>query len=201
MKAFFRVASAVFLLGITPFSFAQGEITTSAEPTEYCMPETTIRGDFSNVVIDHNLIVPPADQFKRADIYVGARFKSRPNELWLLSGLTWRKIVTESDLANSAANTFEALPLIVPITVTYEPMDVSPDRGDLEILVGYGFRSATDSNLVSYNEMLQSERYSVLWEALGSFYTPDLGIRNPRARICLKTSEVNKRVQGSQVDI
>ncbi|HTQ99905.1 MAG TPA: hypothetical protein VMH83_07940 [Candidatus Acidoferrum sp.] len=192
-------ALSVYLLSVMLSSVASAaETTTSAAPTDYCFHETTVRGSYSNLVIDHNLIIPPADQAKPADIYVGARFKSKPNELWLLSGITWRKINTNNDLLSSNALAFQALPLVVPVTITYAPMDVSPYRGDIEIWVGYGFRSATDSNLVSYAEMLQSNRYSEVWEALTSFYTPDLGLRNPTAIICLKTSEVNKTVLASQ---
>jgi hypothetical protein len=175
------------------------EITTSAVPTEYCIPQTFVRGDHDALVIDHNLIIPAEDQFRKADIYVGARFKSRPGELWLLSGIRWRRIETEADLHNAAANAFEELPLVVPVTVFYKPTDVSAAIGDGQIWVGYGFRSVTQQSEASFAEMQASKRYRLLWESPEPPYTPALGLRDPYARLCIETSKVARRVLVSSV--
>ena len=166
------------------------ETTTSSAPTQYCVQQTSVRGSFENLVIDHHLIIPPDDHFKSADVFVGARFKSRPNELWLLSGIRWRKIESAADITNAEYRHFSELPLVVPISVFYEPMDVSAAIGDGEIWVGYGLRSATETTQKSFEDMKAHQRYSLLWEARPAPNTPASGIRNASATLCIETTEV-----------
>ena len=61
------------------------EVIQSSEPTDYCITQTLIRGDYQNLIIDHNLIIPEEDHLKAADIFVAARLKSDPESFcWLL---------------------------------------------------------------------------------------------------------------------
>lgn len=170
------------------------ETTESAGATTYCVPQTLVRGGYDNLMIDHNMIIPAADHSKRGDIYVGARLKSDPEALWLLSGITWRRIESAEDLSNAQYQGFNQLPLVVPVSVFYSPFDASALVGDVEIWIGYGLRSATGSAADSYHEMTSNERYELLWQALPPPYIPTSGVSSPYAILCLETSSVEKRV-------
>ncbi len=171
------------------------ETTESGAPTTYCVSQTLIRGGYENLVIDHNMIVPAIDHAKVGDIFVGARLKSQPDALWLLSGITWRKIESSSDLPNSQYQHYDELPLVAPISIFNSPMDLRANIGDIEIWVGYGLRSVTEPAEVSFNEMANSARYELLWESLPLPYLPLNGIHSPLANICLETTKVMKIIK------
>ncbi len=176
------------------------EVTESGEITEYCMPQTSVRGGYENLIIDHNMIIPATDQFKRADVFVAARLKSDPDALWLLSsGSNWKSIGGSADLPRSQYQSYAQLPLVVPVPIFHSPFDVTGMMGDVEIWTGYGFRSETDSAIESFNEMVSANRYEILWEApaqLSPF--PELGLRVPYSQICLETSVVKRTIVTAQ---
>lgn len=188
----------------TGFNFSLAneiETTESADTTTFCLPQTQVRGGFENLVIDHNKIIPADDHFKSGDIFVGARLKSDPESLWLLSGITWRRINNVDDLHRSQYQYFEQLPMVVPISVFNSPFDARGLIGDVEVWIGYGLRSVTESAIVSFNEMTMSGRHQLLWEALPSPYLPASGIHNGFADICLETTRVRKISQTVQLPI
>lgn len=174
------------------------ETIESAAPTTYCVPQTQVRGGYENLLIDHNMIIPPADHSKIGDIFVGARLKSQPEVLWLLKGITWQQITSTADLRNSQHRHFDQLPLVVPVSIFYTPIDVSQFVGDVEIWVGYGLRSATETAEDSFNEMATSERYELLWQALPPPYGPASGANAPYATLCLETKLVKKILLTAQ---
>lgn len=177
------------------------ETIDSVEPTTYCVPQTLVRGGYQNLVIDHNMIIPPADHSKKGDIFVGARLKSQPEVLWLLKGISWQQITSSADLRNAQHLSFEHFPLLIPVSIFYTPTDVSQFVGDLEIWIGYGLRSATESAEDAFNEMTASERYEILWRALPSPYSPQSGVHSPSASLCLETTTVKKTILTAKTAI
>lgn len=174
------------------------ETIESAAPTTYCVSQTLVRGGYENLVIDHNMIIPPADHSKTGDVFVGARLKSQPEVLWLLKGITWQQITSTSDLRNSQHQHFDQLPLVAPVTIFYSPTDVSGLVGDVEIWIGYGLRSATESAEDAFNEMTASQRYELLWQSLPLPYSPSSGVASPYASLCLETTTVKKTILTAQ---
>ena len=178
------------------YSLAQAtEVTESSEITEYCIPQTSVRGGYEDLMIDHNMIIPPSDHFKRADVFIAARLKSDPNALWLLSGITWKSIESAADLPRAQYKSYAQLPLVVPVSVFNSPFDVTGMMGDVELWTGYGFRSESESTVESFNEMVAASRFEILWEApsqLSPF--PELGLRGPYSQICMETSVVKKTI-------
>lgn len=172
-----------------------------AEPTEYCVAQTSVRGDFDNLVIDHQLIISPEHINQTGDVFVGARLKSQPETSWLLAGITWRRIDTGDDLNNSQYQRYDQLPLLVPISILNNPVDIREFIGDLEIWIGYGFRSVTDATSVSFKEMESSGRYELLWSALPPPYRPYSGLSNPNASLCLESTMLSKTVRTVQIPI
>lgn len=185
-----------------PFSYADiTETIESAEPADYCIPQTLVRGGFENLIIDHNMIIPPMDHARSGDIFVGARLKSQPDTYWLLSGITWRKIEEFDDLLNSQYQHFDQLPFVVPISLFNSPINLSEVIGDLEIWVGYGLRSAAESTTDSFNEMNLNERYELLWVALPPPSSPATGVINLSSDICVETTKVRKITRTVSVGV
>lgn len=183
------------MVGVTAACADIKETFTSAGSTEYCVPQTFVRGSYDNLVIDYNLIVAEDHHFETGDVFVGARFKSRPEELWLLRGITWRRITQDEDLSNSSHKNFEELPLIVPVTVFYRPTDISAAIDDGEIWVGYGLRDFGENARVAFDEMVASQRYHRVWQAPPANYEPTAGVDPELSGIlCIKTEEVEKTI-------
>lgn len=177
------------------------ETIESTEPTSYCVAQTEVRGEYESLVINHNMIIPPVDHFKVGDIFVGARLKSQPDALWLLTGVAWRKINNTVDLRNSHYKHFEQLPMVAPVSIFNNPIDLTGVVGDAQIWVGYGLRSVTESAVESFNEMTMSGRYELLWEALPSPYKPASGVGSPYASICFEITAIRKIVHAVGVSV
>ncbi|MDR0779554.1 MAG: hypothetical protein LBF16_02520 [Pseudomonadales bacterium] len=185
------IASAEDFPGIGPTTTT----ITSAESSYYCFPQTSVRGNYDSLIIDHNVIIPPEDQSKSGTIFVGARFKSKPGDLWLLHpSYEWRKVNSDADLASAMYYSFEKLPLVVPISVFYGPADIRAAIGDGEIWVGYGLGSFADqTSKAAFDDMTKNQRYSLLWEAPPSLtYMPQSGLSNSLSRLCFNVNEVLK---------
>ncbi len=177
------------------------ETTTSSALTTYCVPQTQVRGNYENLVIDHNIVIPAVDHFKSGDIFVGARLKSRPDELWLLTGIAWKKINSATDLRNAHYRNFSQLPLVAPVSIFHYPTDISEMAGDLEIWVGYGLGPVTASAEDTFNEMTMSQRYELLWASPLPPTLPVVGLRNPVADLCLETTAVNRVIKTVRVPV
>jgi hypothetical protein len=180
---------AVFcLLALSP---SWAGVTTYSQVSEYCFPQTSVRGGYNNLVIDHNLIVPSADFLQTADIYVSARLKDAPDTMWLLANNTWREIVESNDTLDAQYMSYAQLPAVVPVSVFQQPADLSAIASRIEILVGYGLRAADESTQASFDEMLLNRRYNSIWESPNNRQYPELGL-NADVNICLKTAEVDQ---------
>lgn len=194
MKHLPRLSLTLLCASIASVSFAEEvtEMFTAPSPTQYCVEQTSVRGSYSNLVIDHNLIVAPKDTLKSGDVFIGVRFQSRPGELWLLSSDGgWRKINGDADLANAQYVEYEQLPLVVPVSAFYDPTDISAAIGDGQIWVGYGLSGEAGTPQDSFAEMVESHRYNLIWEAPNSLNeAPRGGIRNIVATLCFNTSTV-----------
>ncbi|MDR0779555.1 MAG: hypothetical protein LBF16_02525 [Pseudomonadales bacterium] len=172
-------------------------ITSAADFTEtlssqYCVKQTSVRGDYANLIIDHNLTIAPEDRRKTGDIYVAARFK-KSGEWWLLGdNMQWRKANSEADLRSAARLSYAQLPPVVPVQVFYDPADIRSVAGDGEIWVGYGLRKSTESLDVSFAEMVAKQRYNLLWEAPPQNMDPELGVRIDQSTtlLCFDISDV-----------
>ncbi len=178
------------------------ETTIFPEPAEYCFPQTSLHREFTdegfNLSINYHLIVPNVDHAKAGDIFVGARFKNSPHDLWLLSGNTWRnsedKVVSWPSVYIRYDN---HLPPIVPISFSYDP-EVVEKFGDGEIWIGYGLRAESNPTREafqeSFDEMMRSQRFSLLWE-IKSGKTPFPGeLHGESSKICLKATQMERIV-------
>ncbi|MGJ8689732.1 MAG: hypothetical protein ACSHXZ_09455 [Gammaproteobacteria bacterium] len=178
------------------------ETTVFPEPAEYCFPQTSLHREFTgtgfNLRLNYHLIVPNTDLAKAGDVFVGARFKDRPNELWLLSGNTWRN--AEDKVGNWPSAYFrfdDQLRPIVPISFSYDP-EVASTYGDGEIWIGYGLRTnrnpTQEAFQESFDEMMRKQRFSLLWE-IKAANTPFPGeLHAESAQICLKATQMERTV-------
>lgn len=189
---------------------AHAQIITSDPPettifpasAEYCFPQTSLHREFTNtgfnLGLNYHLIIPNDDHDKAGDIYVGARFKSRPDELWLLSGKTWRNTEDKVVRWPTVYVRFDDhLPPIVKISLSYDPVAAST-FGDGEIWIGYGLRKNKDPTheafQESFDEMMRSQRYSLLWK-MEAGKTPFPGeLHGESASICLKATQMERTV-------
>ena len=153
------------------------------EPAEYCFNKLAVRGKADAVIVEYNLIVEPEEYFKRADIYVAATFKSKPGTVQTTNGFDWVD-VNHPILGPAPYRSFDELQPITPISVFYKPIDVRAAVGDGEIWIGYGFRSETESTKASYEEMIKSGRFKLIWKA-GHI---DAVVDGSAIKICLTTT-------------
>ncbi|MEX0739969.1 MAG: hypothetical protein WD071_11565 [Pseudohongiella sp.] len=178
------------------------ETTMFPEPAEYCFAQTSLHREYTeggfNLRLNHHLIIANENQTKAGDIFVGARFKSNPDELWLLSGNIWRNAEDTTVNWPSVYYRFDnQLPPIVRVSLSYDPAMVGAS-GDGEILIGYGLR--TESNPTpeafqeSFDEMVHSQRYSVLWEFKSEKkpFPGELHVED--STICLKATQMERTV-------
>lgn len=181
---------------------APPETTIFPEPAEYCFPQTSLHREFTeggfNLSLNYHLIIPNENHAKAGDIFVGARFKNKPNELWLLSGNIWRN--TEDKIVSWPSvyvRYDDQLPPIVPISLSYDPKIVGT-FGDGEIWIGYGLRTERNPThedfQESFDEMMRSGRFSLLWEikAEGKPYPGEL--HGESSKICLKATQMERIV-------
>lgn len=188
-KASRSIAVLVLLSNVSPALAAELlETTVFSAPAEYCVEQTSLRGTLKNTILEHHLIIPPEDHFKAGDIFVAARFKSRPDEIWLTNGVSWR-----TQNSNGPLNVYRAseqMNPVIPISVFFHPMDVSAVVGDGQIWVGYGLRSEMEDARISFNEMLTHGRYDLIWEA-GS---AGVGADGISRKICFTTTGMTTSV-------
>jgi hypothetical protein len=151
-----------------------------------------VRGWCDNLVIDHNLVISPENVLEPGNVFIGARFKSKPGELWLLSeDKGWLKINSDADLENAQYAQFDQLQLVIPVSVFYDPTDISAAIGEGEIWAGYGLRGEAGTSRESFKDMAESGRYSLVWQAPNSLSdAPKSGAISSSAILCFNTSEV-----------
>ncbi len=125
-------------------------------------------------------------------MFVGFRLKSQPDVLWLNGDSIWSK----HDITNAfsptafipAFNPVLRLQPIIPTRISRYPIDVSAFVGDGEVWVGYGLRLETETHQESFDEMLSSQRFNLVWE-IGE---PGLSSTNNFATICVSITEVTE---------
>lgn len=222
--SYFRKLSASLCFSLLYISLAQadsGSTIKLSEPGEICFPRTSLHADFDkllhaelnksiNVMLDHNLIIPKEDHFKKGLVFVGFRLKSQPDALWLLDGENWTKHnnfnsrpFTEppkpfSRFVPFATQPEERLQPLMPTNISRYPVDVSAYIGDGEIWIGYGLSSETEASQESsdipavktsqdiFDEMIDSGRFKAIWnvgDLLDTFST-----------ICLSITELTETV-------
>ncbi|QOJ24834.1 MAG: hypothetical protein HRU78_15270 [Gammaproteobacteria bacterium] len=172
------------------------EINTKfASPGKICFLQTYLYAEtdnFKSVMLNHYLIVRKEDHFKTGDVFVSFRLKSQPDVLWLYNGgVSWIKQEKEKIpefFYNFAQIPFGQLQPVIPISISPQPIDVSPYVGDGELWVGYGLRSESETAQVSFDEMLSSNRFNLIWEIGNSVLQPPLG----SSVICLTITEMTE---------
>jgi|CXWL01.1.fsa_nt_gi hypothetical protein len=187
--------TSVCFLGASLSQADSTETTKFSTPAEYCFPQTSLRGGFDKIILDHHVIISPEDHFKIGDVFVGARFKSKPDVLWLTNGTSWWKIDDNSENAGPKSYTSGKLQPIIPTSISYDPLDVSAFIGDAEIWVGYGLRSETEAWREAFDEMKRSQRFNILWEVgVPGFSFPSAGLHSLLPRICLTATEMKTTI-------
>lgn len=178
------------------------ETTIFSEPAEYCFPDTVVHREFTDrgfaMNLAYHVLIPNEDLAGPGDIYVGARFKNRPDELWLLSGTIWRTAENSKVGWPTVYTRFdEQLPPIFRVSVYYDPAAIA-SLGDGEIWIGYGLRNdpvpTPKAFQESFDEMMRNERYNLFWEILPG-KTPLPGKVHPdSATLCLETTQMIRTV-------
>ena len=166
-------------------------------------PQTTIHGEFSShgtyLTINYHVLVSDEDQGQSGDVYIGARFKSNPDEVWLLSGGVWRNSEnTTVGWPTSYVRFDDQLPPIVRTRISYDTESAST-YGEGEIWVGYGLRLNKNPTPAafqeSFAEMVQSKRYSLLWELKENESKTYPGVlHGESSEICLNTTQMVRTV-------
>ncbi|MBL8498167.1 hypothetical protein ABF87_04630 [Nitrosomonas sp. JL21] len=197
----------LFLISILLFnaSLSQADstaITKFSTPAEYCFPQTSLRGGFDKIILDHHVIISPEDHFKNGDVFVGARFKSKPDVLWLTDGFSWWNIDDNHENAGPKSYTSGKLQPIVPTSISYNPVDVTEFIEDGEIWVGYGLRSESETWRESFEDMKRSQRFNLVWEiGVPGFSFPSAGLHGVLPNICLTATEMKTIVLIVQTPI
>lgn len=193
----FLLQSALTGIGLLVASATQAndEINTKfTSPGEICFPQSYLYAEtnnFKSVMLKHYLIVHKEDHYKTGEVFVGFRLKSQPDVLWLFNGGRW--IMHENGkvpefFANSAQIPFAQLQPVIPTSISDHPIDVSPYVGDGELWIGYGLRSESETAQVSFDEMLSSKRFNLIWEIGNSVIPPIIG----SSVICLTITEMTE---------
>ncbi|UJP00513.1 MAG: hypothetical protein LZF64_01630 [Nitrosomonas sp.] len=216
MSYFKKLAvSCVFLLG-TPLAQADYEFNTKfSEPGKMCFPQTSLRAEpnkFSNIMLDHYLIVSKEDHFKGGLVYVGFRLKSQPDELWLFDGANWVKRSDSDSPSPFIPREYASLPTgqLQPIMHTFVsnyPIDASAFVGDGELWVGYGVSSVPlpkgaispcdsecpggNTSQEIFDEMMSSGRFRLIWE-IGNPQVATVGDLGLPSTICLSIPEMTE---------
>lgn len=166
-----------------------------ASPGKICFPQSYLYAEtnnFKSVMLNHYLIVRKEDHYKTGDVFVGFRLKSQPDVLWLHGGgARWTKYKNgqvPEYYSNSPFIPIGKLQPVISTSISHHPIDVSLYVGDGELWVGYGLRSESETAQVSFDEMLSSNRFNLIWE-IGN---PKLEPRNPVdvSTICLTMTEM-----------
>ncbi|MDY6981729.1 MAG: hypothetical protein SV422_01440 [Pseudomonadota bacterium] len=210
MKGWIReLASAVVCALCTNVAWAQVVIadppqtTVFKEPQEYCFAQTSLTPELNDLGshylrFSYHLLVGEEHQGRPGDIYVGARFRNRPDEWWLFSGAVWRNAQHPTVPWPTAYVRFDdKLPAIWPVSLWYDP-EALASLGEGEIWIGYGLRDdpvpTQQAFQESFDEMLRSRRYSLFWE-IKPEATPRPGkLHAESSTICLKATEMTRTV-------
>ncbi|MBX3615582.1 hypothetical protein [Nitrosomonas sp.] len=200
MKRFLllSVLTGIYVLFISAAFANDFDINTKfASPGKICFSQTNLYAETDNyksVMLNHYLIVRKEDHYKTGDVFVGFRLKSQPDVLWLYNGgVSWIK--QEKGKVPEFFYNFAQIPLgqlqpVTPTSIFYHPINVSPYVGDGELWVGYGLRSESETAQVSFDEMLSSNRFDLIWEIGNSLLQPR-NISGPPI-ICLTTTEMTE---------
>lgn len=199
MKSFmWKFLLAAALLTGPACTVANGDITEFVLPAKYCFPQTFIRsefGRFDSVILDHNIIIDEENHFKHGDLYVAFRRKSQPDVLWFTDGTSWYSTADE-DIPKAYPTILPhgdgRLQPVMPIMLSHTPIDVSAFVGDGEIWVGYGVKAEGEPWHESFRDMLENQRYELIWDIIGP--TPFSGLRGVHPVICLTATEMKKIV-------
>ncbi len=186
----------ISLLGISPTQADQEIITKFSEPGKICFPQTSLYAEhnkFNNVMLNHYLIVSKENHFKAGDAFIGFRLKNQPQTLWLYDGVNW----INSNSTNNPPNAISLNPFtqlgqflqpVIPISISNYPIDVSEYVGDCEVCAGYGLRSEEATTQESFDEMVNSSRFSRIWEIGGNIGNELTG----PSIICLNITEITE---------
>jgi len=201
--------SQLLFIGICLFSItlthAGFEINTKfLPPGKICFPQTSLHAqfnEFESVMFEHYLIVSKEHHFKTGNIFVGFRLKSQPGALWLYDGFRWIKYDNTNNLPAYAFMTnphiqHGQLQPVTPTFISNYPIDVSAYVGDGELWVGYGLRSATGIAQESFDEMISSNRFNLIWEIGEPLQAP--GNLVNVSLICLVITEMDELVPITQ---
>lgn len=185
--------TTVCFLSTTLSQADSSETTKFSAPAEYCFPQTSLRGGFDKIILDHHVIIPPEHHFKIGDVFVGARFKSKPDVLWLTNGFSWWNVDDDSVGPKSYAS--GKLQPVIPTSISYDPIDVSAFIGDGEIWIGYGLRSEAESWREAFDEMKRSQRFDILLEiGVPGFSFPSAGLHSLLPNICLTATQMTTTI-------
>ena len=200
--SYFKKLSALLCIFLFCISLAQAdqEITTKfSEPGKMCFPQTSLHAEpnkFNSIMLDHYLIISKEDHFKEGLVFVVFRIKSQPNALWLFDGENWMKHSDADSPKPFLPHGYTTLPTgqlqpVIPTFISSYPIDVSEYIGDGELWVGYGLSSETRTPQEAFDEMINSERFNLVWE-IGNpkvATASDLGLPNT---ICLSITELTR---------
>lgn len=155
----------------------EGDIVTEtefSEPGLVCFPQTSLHArdrKWDSVMLNHYVIVDKQDHFKSGSIFVMFRPKSQPEKVWLYDGFRWENIEnTDHPLTYNRVYhprmTMNASKLqpVLHVTISRNPIDVTPYVNDGEIWVGYGLLKENDTTRESFDEMVSSSRFERVWE-------------------------------------
>ena len=173
-----------------PLRIGQSIITKFPSPMEICLPQVVVRGHtFNSVQLNHYLVISPEDRSKAGDIFVGFRLKSQPDAIWLTNGSSWWTATDEEDShIPKVYGHFNELPPFAYLEIFNNLENVSAYIGDGEIWAGYGLRKDGATWQDAYEDMIQNQRFKILWEIgldSGQSLRPQHGLYEAQSIICL----------------
>ncbi|MCE7915662.1 MAG: hypothetical protein DYH15_13585 [Nitrosomonas sp. PRO4] len=173
--------SSIFIISSTLVQADLEDKIQLSSPGKLCFPQTSLHAEWpigengyrlDNVMLTHYLIIPKEDHFKKGAVFVGFRLKSQPEKLWLFDGHEW-KIMNDTDpqffvaRTNTIISDAREISTLQPIIHTYIsdfPINVNAYTNDGELLVGHGIMNESGPAREAFIDMLQNNRFKVLWE-------------------------------------
>ena len=157
---------------------------------EYCFSEVVIEGGYEDLKFNYNFVIENEDHVNNfGNVFVAARFESMPGKWWLKSSGRWTQYNEIEDVTPESSYFNGNLPRIITISIFNGREDVSAMIGDAELWLGYGLGSDPS---VAFDEMLNNERFSLVWQA--DVRHPEIGLTAPMANLCISPTKLVKKI-------
>lgn len=168
-----------------------------SEPGKICVRQTSLYAnseELTSVMLDHYLIVNEEDHFQVGDVFVMFRIKGL-DRLWLYNGSEWKENLDQTHYEFFNQNHYlrtDRLQPIIPTSISNAPVNINEYIGIGELWIGYGLRSESETSQASFNKMIESGRFKLIWEVGESIIPKDAPLALDVSTICISITEMTE---------